>query len=878
MGLLNNLKTIYENVANLKEAFKKLALKKGIDIKSSTPFMDYPKYFEGIDAQGIVKDLRLSRTVINCPNITSLDINMEKFKENITECGDYTFKYNKDEDKWKLYNVDEVEFEDWGIDIELDPNVKVESQLFTLVGNPTIENKIASNFSSSNYIQLPKFFPILDTWKLHIKFKTNSDITTKQNIWYIANGDTMAFIYQGYLNLVIQGLSSWDTTVYRLPLTGETEYVGEWIFDGTKYTLNLTSNGETQSTSVEGSVSFNHDMYLGSKKGSEYFLGEIYLDDCWYEINDYKEWEAYSLMINYTTYGTPQVLLNRAAYWTDANYLTFKIPIYETVESAEVIVKAEAGSSSSMFPQMLSFNTNTSSGYHHVFGLSGDGYPQAYNDNSNIIETDARGKVLWYKMVFENEANTMYVLEDNNYKLENLPTEGWLQSSSFTFKGVDGSFISPNGVYTLGRNGQDDYPSQYWQSAIYLKNIRFTVNGEVLDDLFYTDKARELTTGDKFTVCIYDESDGWKPDWDLDLEKIIDTEVEFISTLGLNNTKYTNNNTVKYLVLYNDTEDKRDFKLSSEYTGTYPLAALTSDGVLYVGASGHDYKTHVWNTTKDIPYKDGYKLRWMIMYCTQPLSFSEFNNFSQVYILGDEPFNSYYNFKVTKPYFQGFDFRKKVTSLTELQGDWNTPIGLWSFKHLPSRDPKLYQIDNDNTSKYINIPRLSFIPFTTEGGKNIYRLFEGSQSNIGRISNFININKADNYIGSNSNYDCKIEKIEGVLDLSDFTSTERFYIYTGFPCLKTFKIILPSSTSWVVIGGILDEADNNNLYDEETLIFLAKYAPKVQDATLEVSRLNLKNLIDCKMKIVYEGELKTPLQVLLAKGWKLYNPDNLALR
>ena len=871
MKLLNYINSIYTNILNLKTSFKELAERKGINIKPSIPFNEYPQYFEGIDVvlpeDELKKDLHLTRILNNCPNIVDFNLDEAKFCEKAGEHGDYKFTYNKEEDSWKFYGVDNVNLKDWGINGEILETVSTETVMYTLTGNPTIEDKVASNFDSSNYINLPYFTSRYNTWKLHIKFETNDDITTKQNIWYIQNGDTMGFIYEGYLNLVISGATSWNTTEHRLPLEPNTIYTGEWEYNGETYTLTLTKeDGTSLSTSAQGSNYFeNNAMYLGSKaSGGEYFLGKIYLSDCWYDINNEREWEAISAKRPlFTKISEVQANLNTASRFDSYSYITFKIPQYTSVESAEVILKAKVDYYVDNYPQLLSFAGNN--GHSHVFGVLGSGYPAIYNGSGDIT-TDiyVKDKLVWFKNTFKDGMNVLSVIEDNNYTLDTLPEEGWISSTSCRMTGVDYSFISPNGTYVLGNNAvilEGTSNNQYWTGEVYLPTIKFIVNGEEVKDIIYTEEPRYLTDGDNFTISIHDNSDGFKPYWDLDLNAILDEH----PSIEANGKVYTTD--FRWITLFNDNDDVWTFKVRDN-TNDEPIGVLTSDGSVYRGISGtYIYYDHTWDKSKDIICEDGRRIRWAIQYYHRPWSLDSLQlNGSSVYAYGKVPLGSISKSgMVSSPNFEGIN---KVTYSDVYDFQQVEAGSCYSFRHLQSKNPLDYETPisqyNYNPSFTVYGSKV-FIPFSLLDAVNISELFKYAASKIARVSLLDKLDKSQTSIIAS---DTNIEKIEGILDFSEFTATSRFYLFSQSRCLKSFKVILPKYAERILFGnGYLGYGVPD--VDDESLVFLAKYAPKVNGTYLETPYAFRGKLFHCKELIPYEGQQLTPLELLRAKGWNV---------
>lgn len=187
------------------------------------------------------------------------------------------------------------------------------NQTYTFYGNTlngttsgipaTSADKIMSNFSGSNYLQLSKkLLPGNGTWKLRLKVKTGNDVSSQH---YLFGSSTNYYKTVG-CELNAQGKfgvgitsngSSWDigwmsgTTV----VSPNTWYWIQVSFTGTEYKFELSTDGinwnlekSIQSSTPIYQSSSDSTMYLGTM-GSKatYWQGEIDLKECWFVCDNF---------------------------------------------------------------------------------------------------------------------------------------------------------------------------------------------------------------------------------------------------------------------------------------------------------------------------------------------------------------------------------------------------------------------------------------------------------------------------------------------------------------------------------------------------------------------------------------------------------------
>lgn len=168
---------------------------------------------------------------------------------------------------------------------------------FTTVGTVSINNGIATGFSSSNYLVLDYNIDFSDIWEGTCKVKTAETIDNQRMIYSAGSGDTnnTRFGYSLYtwsnggfgFNCTANG-TSWSITSQSNPaVSGNTIYWLKFGWDKTKYYIKLSTDGKTfndyaatNNTNPIYRIA-NYDTIGVWRQGSVTcpWVGEIYLDE-----------------------------------------------------------------------------------------------------------------------------------------------------------------------------------------------------------------------------------------------------------------------------------------------------------------------------------------------------------------------------------------------------------------------------------------------------------------------------------------------------------------------------------------------------------------------------------------------------------------------
>ena len=179
------------------------------------------------------------------------------------------------------------------------PNVNI-------VGNPTISNGVASNFSNTNYLTLPTAFqPAANPWEIVLKVNMNNNGATGIFLGNISSG----YFRLGFNNTNIVALylstnsTSWNIgqLIGTTPMINGVDYWIKATFDGAKYQIFLSTDGE--SYNLEGTLNsssipaYQSLSTLGAGHNSnnstpQYTQGSIDLKNSYIKINDKEFWHG----------------------------------------------------------------------------------------------------------------------------------------------------------------------------------------------------------------------------------------------------------------------------------------------------------------------------------------------------------------------------------------------------------------------------------------------------------------------------------------------------------------------------------------------------------------------------------------------------------
>lgn len=186
-----------------------------------------------------------------------------------------------------------------------------EVENFTKVGNPTVANKTASNFSLTNYLMFngKGNYTSLSNMEIVFHFKTGSTLNGSErliNSSDAASYDSLAAPFvevsnnDGIKLCYFLGNGYYTTIKANYSTSTNTEYWTKWVSDGSTISGYSSSDGLTWSLVESKTFSpyFKTEEYIvGTRRGSGSnvvtFLGTIYLNDCYIKVNDQIWWQPY---------------------------------------------------------------------------------------------------------------------------------------------------------------------------------------------------------------------------------------------------------------------------------------------------------------------------------------------------------------------------------------------------------------------------------------------------------------------------------------------------------------------------------------------------------------------------------------------------------
>lgn len=192
-------------------------------------------------------------------------------------------------------------------------DINDEPEDFIRTGNPTIVDKVLSNSTAADCVDLPFVFkgPVKSNWEVCIKFTLGSDIITTQRILCNKEVGQRGGIAMGISNSKFQYYLSLNGTSWIMNSQGVTTYLPEaeatYYYKatcectGSQYVYafyirkdseeNWTLLGST--TSADAMAGIINPLRLGAASSSG-FTGSVYLNECYIKVNDKIWWQPYS--------------------------------------------------------------------------------------------------------------------------------------------------------------------------------------------------------------------------------------------------------------------------------------------------------------------------------------------------------------------------------------------------------------------------------------------------------------------------------------------------------------------------------------------------------------------------------------------------------
>ena len=166
----------------------------------------------------------------------------------------------------------------------------------TIVGSPTINRGVASNFTTANYLMTPKSINLnsVNTWELVIAFTGNKGSLLQQKT---NTPNVVGICYNGFA-VRLDGNSTWTWLVENLENDGNTKYWHKLIFNGSSYIAYRSTDGVEYTqvgilNTTTKVISNTQPFTIGINDVlTDPFGGSIDLPNCYIKINNQVWWQG----------------------------------------------------------------------------------------------------------------------------------------------------------------------------------------------------------------------------------------------------------------------------------------------------------------------------------------------------------------------------------------------------------------------------------------------------------------------------------------------------------------------------------------------------------------------------------------------------------
>ena len=368
--------------------------------------------------------------------------------------------------------------------------------------NCTIQNGIASGFSSTNYIEVDKpFQPGTKNWKIVVRAQLTTINGLNRlfgciNNWY----NTPALESDGSLNIgcgISDSTSNWGITWLN---SGTNVFkVNEWCFlkveykDRT-YSLSKSEDGivwDTLASYASEKIVYQTNtpiLVFGTyNHRSDAWSGLIDLNNTYIEVDDEMYWQPYTVKetdeydsSNIEKIGTGLSISdsNFVLGFNFDNYLKFTHNLTEPIRNLDLIIKGRV-STDNTYQVGIEFRGTSVDWAQWVKIYSGNklGVLTVGNADSGGF-TVLNGVDYWFRCVGTENTFTLYCKRYDGLSIEETKNqEDWTQVFQTSIDKCIGQGIN---TFTFGRNNNSSYSTQYWRGGFDLKNFQFIINDEIV--------------------------------------------------------------------------------------------------------------------------------------------------------------------------------------------------------------------------------------------------------------------------------------------------------------------------------------------------------------------------------------------------------------
>ena len=329
----------------------------------------------------------------------------------------------------------------------------------SVVGSPTINNGVVSNFSTSNYIQLSTpFAPSDKDFEIVIKFKCYNFSENVQQIFYFGTDS----VYNSYSGIDITSAGRVrliSKNIFRSdPFVSIQANTDVWVRlkrEGNSVNFATSSDGVNYgagvSATVSGSLIWTGTQMFGLRINQRAFDGEIDFNNS-YIIQDGTKYK-FRFAIPLNKVGNPTIVDGVVSGFSASDYFTFNMTqemLQQYVTKSEIVMKVNF--------------TDLTSGQQILW--------LAYKGNSTGFQTTTNNRIRW----FVTSSAPAFSSDVNSIALGDIWIKGVIENNVATL------FLSTDGKNWVNNNStelQGTQPDLNQASRIGCNNTTLVFNGAI---------------------------------------------------------------------------------------------------------------------------------------------------------------------------------------------------------------------------------------------------------------------------------------------------------------------------------------------------------------------------------------------------------------
>lgn len=347
---------------------------------------------------------------------------------------------------------------------------------YTVVGNPTIVDGVASGFSGSNYLSTSSLVPAVSNFEFNCKFTTGTALAGETYTLFARSNLRIGYTQEGYIGCRIPKNGTYATfqLSHSIVLTTNTTYTEKVTYNGNSLTLSLyDANNQLISSQSwqDDSLQLENGVISIGRAGSSTFIkngGSIDLNETYIKVNG-KLWfglcpvevQKHQLKgpVGYTVVGSPTIVDGIASGFSGSNYIRTSSKAPSNFPK-EITATFNWTSYANDGRRVVGWNNGSVSvsGSHYI-SISGFDAEGNYSSLNGSTYFDYN---TWYtvKVLMETNKTSVYVKSGNDWVLD------------FS---ADVGFVIPDRNITFGHSSSSDF----FQGSIDLNGTYIKVNGKL---------------------------------------------------------------------------------------------------------------------------------------------------------------------------------------------------------------------------------------------------------------------------------------------------------------------------------------------------------------------------------------------------------------